>query len=316
MSNIILTTNCNRKCSYCFAKDNLNSPMHFNINDFIKVVNWLEKNKRSIYRIGFLGGEPTTHPNFTDFLSYTLSKRLNTLIFTNGVIEDDSFYNNVLNIAFKYGVKNSSDLGFLVNVNEEKIRSEKETFLQKRFFKEFGRVSTLSFNIFEESFNPMFLLDIIQKYSMKRSIRLGIAAPLGNSNKYLDTKFYKIAAKKIIELGNEATKKDIAIGFDCGFVRCMFSDEDMKQIEGIKKENIVFDCGPIIDIYPNLEITNCYPLSRKERFSIEDYSYSEIQEKFRTIIRNMSNIFEECDSCNFYLSKECDGGCKAHKAYA
>jgi len=314
MSNIILTTHCNRKCSYCFAKDNSNNHMQFSIDNFIKVVDWLHAD--NIYRVGFLGGEPTTHPNFIDFLSYTLSKRLNTLIFTNGMIEDDSIYDKVLDTALKYGVRSSSDLGFLVNVNERKFRSKKEIFFQERFFKSFGRVSSLSFNIFEETFDPMFLIGIIQQYNMKRVVRLGIAAPLGNSNMYLNTKFYKTAAKKIIEFGKEATKKDIAIGFDCGFVRCMFSDDDMEQINNIKTENIVFDCGPIVDIYPNLEVTNCYPLSRKERFRMEDYTYSEIQKKFREAVISMDNIFEECDSCNFYISKECDGGCKAHKAYA
>lgn len=80
MSNIILTTNCNRKCPYCFAKDNISRPMQFNMKNFIKAVDWLSKDTTAINRVGFLSGEPTTHPNFFEFLSYTLSKKLISLI--------------------------------------------------------------------------------------------------------------------------------------------------------------------------------------------------------------------------------------------
>jgi organic radical activating enzyme len=36
------------------------------IEDFIYVLNFLTKSKS--YEIGLLGGEPTLHPNFLDFL--------------------------------------------------------------------------------------------------------------------------------------------------------------------------------------------------------------------------------------------------------
>lgn len=316
MSNIILTTNCNRRCPYCFAKDNISNPMQFSVENFIRVIDWLEKDNNAIHRIGFLGGEPTTHPNFFDLLSYTLSKKLNTLIFTNGIIEDPNFYKNILDLARGYGVKNSSDLSFLVNVNEKKYRSKDEIYLQDRFLKEFGRVSTLSFNIFEESFDPMFLISLIEQYNLKRNLRIGLAAPIGNSNKYLEVGHYKTVASKIIKLGIETTKHNIILGLDCGFIKCMFSDEELNQLESIKTDKVTFDCCQIIDIYPNLEVSNCYPLSRLKRLNINDFdSLNDMAENFKDSLKNIPHIFNECGDCKFLINKECDGGCKAHKAY-
>jgi len=315
MSNIILTTECPRKCKYCFAKDNQEDHMQFDMENFKKVVDWLLADDYLITRTGLLGGEPTTHSQFIEFLDYLLSKRLSTVVFTNGMVEDDAFYQKVIETAQRNEVKHVQDLVFCVNINEEKYRGSKEKRLQHRFLSNLGRVSTISFNIFEPDFNPYFLIDTIKEYKLFHSIRLGLAAPLGNRNDYLDPDFYRPVAEKLIEFGKEAYKANITIGFDCGFTRCMFYEEVLKELNESKSWKLSFDCGPTIDIYPNLEVSSCYPLSKVLRTKMKDWErYADLYEHWIKETINLHPIYNRCLSCDHYSKMKCSGGCRAHRA--
>ena len=312
--NLILTTDCQRKCSYCFAKDNQNNPMQFTMDNLVKTMHWLEQEKHILDRIALLGGEPTIHPQFIEFLEYLLPKKLGILVFTNAMVEDVDIYNKIVGVAVKNRVRDFPQLGFCVNINESKYRTDKEEILQTLFFKKLGKVSMLSFNIFEETFDPYFLIEKINEYSLIKSIRLGIAAPLGNRNNYLKIESFPKISKKIVNFMKEVAKQNIFIGFDCGFTRCMFSEEDIQDIKNLNN-NITFDCGPSIDIYPNLEISSCYPMSVVLREKMENYEspthlFSYWQSKFN----NYKPIYDKCETCNYFLDLICNGGCKAYKA--
>ena len=313
--NLILTTDCQRKCKYCFAKDNINSPMQFTMENFKKAIDWINLEREVVERVALLGGEPTKHPLFIDFIKYLLPKKLGILVFTNAMVEDSNFYTNVIKSAVENGVRNFPELGFCVNMNEPKYRSDKENELQDLFFKRLGRVSSLSFNIFEESFDPYFLIDIIKKYNLVGNIRLGLAMPLGNRNNYLEIESYHNVAKKIMQFIRETTKNKIFVGFDCGFIRCMFSEEDIKELDTLKTSSIMFSCGPSIDVYPNLEITSCYPMSKILKIKMTDYSsISSLFSYWEQELAEFKTIYDKCTECNYLTSNECDGGCKAYKA--
>jgi radical SAM protein with 4Fe4S-binding SPASM domain len=312
--NLILTTDCQRKCSYCFAKDNQNNPMQFTMENLMKAIFWLEQEKHMFDRIALLGGEPTIHPQFIEFLEYLLPRRLGILVFTNGMIENIEIYSKIVDVASRNGIRGFPQLGFCVNINESKYRIDKEEALQTLFFEKLGKVSMLSFNIFEEKFDPYFLIEKIKKYSLIKSIRLGIAAPLGNRNNYLKIESFSKVSSKIVSFMKEATKQNIYVGFDCGFVRCMFSEEDLLDIKDLCG-NITFDCGPSIDIYPNLEISSCYPMSTVLREKMENYKspthlFSYWQSKFN----DYKPVYDRCETCNYFSNLICNGGCKAYKA--
>lgn len=314
MSNIILTTECPRKCSYCFAKDNANTPMSFQMGNFIKAIDWLSTDTDITPRVGLLGGEPTAHPKFLEFLDYTLSKKLNTLVFTNGMMEEEDIM-KVIGIAEKNGVKHTEDFGFCVNVNEFKYRSQKEQRLQTRFLEILGRVSVLSFNIFEEKCDFDFLVDLINQHNMIKSIRFGLAAPLGNRNHFMDPGGYDVIAQKLTDFTALRNKHDIAIGLDCGFPRCMFNKEQKAVIRDSKLDVFSFDCGPTMDIYPNLEVGSCYPLSKLFREKMEDWdTYGKLYFHWLKETDKLEPMYEKCHDCEYFENKSCGGGCRAHKA--
>jgi len=201
-------------------------------------------------------------------------------------------------------------LYFALNINEEKYRTEKEDGLQHNFMKKLGNLIYPSFTIHDKDIDLLFLKDLINKYNLDNTIRLGLAMPVrpGN-NKYLPIEYYSNVAKSIVKLSNNSN--DITIKLDCGFPLCMFSSEDIEELKQNEKNDFVFVCGQPIDIYPDLTFTNCYPLSKKYKDSIS---------KFKTILdlyRFLEDGFaapcgiyiEQCAKCSFF-KKECAGGCK------
>ena len=313
--NLILTTDCQRKCQYCFAKDNLENPMQFTMENFKKVIDWIETDIRDVDRIALLGGEPTLHPDFINFIKYLLPRKLGILVFTNAMVENKDFYKDIIDIAIENSVSSFPELGFCVNINEPKYRSKKENELQNLFFERLGRVSSLSFNIFEKEFNPYFLISTIKKYGLVKNIRLGIAVPLGNRNKHLKVEYYSNVAIKIMEFIRLAVEHKIIVGFDCGFTRCMFTEKNLQELNSLKTGSITFDCGPSIDIYPSMEATSCYPMSHILRENILDYtSFRELFYIWKQKFNKFNNIYLECIDCTHYIHYNCDGGCKAYKA--
>lgn len=313
MSNIILTTTCQRRCKYCFAKNTSETSLYFSDENFDKVLHWLLPDTSLVQRVALLGGEPTLHPNFTNFLDKLLTSNLKTVIFTNGMITNSDLFNSIINIAYKHNITSANQLGFCINVNEKKYRTTKEDILQDMFLKKLGKVSCISFNIFEETFNPYFLIDIVKKYKTMPAIRLGLAMPIKN-NEYLKINSYVEVAPKIVKFITEATKNNITVGFDCGFIKCMFTEEEIKKLHSLKIDTLTFDCSPTVDIYPDLKISNCYPLAIDEKINMYDYkSYTDVYLYFKNKLSNSEPIFDKCNSCDYFISGSCSGGCKAYK---
>lgn len=314
MSNIILTTDCQRKCSYCFAKDNHESHIQFNMENFVTAIDWIQKENPYLERIGLLGGEPTSHPDFIKFVDYLLSKRLSTIVFTNGMIEDSSFYESIIQTARKNEVRNITDFSFCLNLNEPKYRSKNEERLQDLFLKNLGRVTTMSFNVFEKNFNPNFLFDVIKNYNTAPMIRFGLASPLGNDNNFLDPENFIEVGKKLIDFCGIATDKGLRVSFDCGFTACMFLENS--SLDKLKQLNVdlwLHNCGPTIDIYPNLEVASCFPTSRQLREKMENWINSvSLYDYWDKKLKEVPPIYEKCNSCEYYTSNKCFGGCKAH----
>ncbi len=80
-----ITNICNAGCSFCnFAVDKLPKQQRKSVSskDGIKAIDILHRH--GIRFIIFTGGEPTVHPNLEDFLIYSKSLNINTLLVTNG----------------------------------------------------------------------------------------------------------------------------------------------------------------------------------------------------------------------------------------
>ncbi len=305
MANLILTSDCQRNCAYCFAQGNKDSGTAFTWEDFITATNFIATGPKII---NLLGGEPTLHEDFIKMLEYLILNDFKIQVFTNGMLSGKQL-NELINLLNRV-VLREKQLYFAVNVNSEALRTEDETELQSRFFSSMDRLAYPSFTIHEKDINLLFLADIIEKYYLDPTIRLGLSIPvIGGKNKYLPLSLYDNAAKSIINLAENSP--GITITFDCGFPLCMFSLEEAAKLNSNEENDFMFMCGQPVDIYPDLSMTNCFPLSNMYKINISEFTdmpsvYKHFEEGFMTPV----GIYgKKCQECTFFR-KVCFGGCK------
>jgi len=314
MANLLLTESCNRSCPYCFAKDYMQSTENdfLSWDDLIYVVDFLEASGEK--RISLLGGEPTIHPKFVDFVKYLNQRGSTTNVFTNGIVS-----NNHLE-EFKTYLSDipKNKFYFTCNVNHPDICSEKELLQTSKFFEIFGERISLSLNVYKPDFDWQYAIDYIEKFNLKKHIRLGITHPIpGEVNLSIKKTDMPAMAKRIMFYIDKLDEKKISLGFDCGMPLCLFSDEDLGKLYKNAGHKLRFDCGIPVDIGPQLDVWSCFPLSNFNKKSIYDFdSLQEIKDfynKHNKKIREKGyGLFAECKTCHHFKTGICAGGCLAH----
>jgi len=163
MANLLLTEKCVRSCPYCFAKEYLKESKESLLSweNLIYIADLFEASNEK--HLSLLGGEPTLHPDFIDFVMYLHQRNFKINVFTSGIMSDEK-----LKTAQKY-LSNIpvENLSFVCNYNHPNSSTVNETKQINKFFKHFSKYISLSFNLYHEDFDFAFLVDAIQKYDLK-----------------------------------------------------------------------------------------------------------------------------------------------------
>jgi cyclic pyranopterin phosphate synthase len=313
MANILLTEKCTRACPYCFAKEYLKESTENMLSweNLIYIADLFESSNEK--HLSLLGGEPTMHPDFIDYLLYLYQRRFHVNVFTNGMMP-----NKILEVAKEFLLKIPVDnLSFVCNYNHPDISTEKETQQIHQFFETFSPYISLSFNLYKKDFDVTFLVDAINRYGLKRHIRLGLAQPIpGQKNECLTLDEVRDIAGNFRNQLELLEQNRISMGFDCGMPLCIFSNEDLGRLFKLNRGRIKFYCEPAIDIGPDMQVWACFPLSNYERKSLYDFdNVEEIRKCFsqqHNDLRKRNGIFEECPECAYFKEKLCACGCLAH----
>ena len=315
MANILLTQQCVRSCPYCFAKKHMADSVPDDIltwDNLIYIADLMEHSNEM--GVSLLGGEPTLHPHFVDFVLYLLERRFHVNVFTSGILGEKMF-----NECERFLGNVSPDrLSFVCNVNNPDKSSFSELENVRRFLKTFGHLSTPGFNIYKHDFNIDFILQYVNEFGLKRHLRVGLAHPIpGQHNIYVPIDKMKLMAERIISYLPVLERLKIKAGFDCGFPLCIFTEEQVGKLFKHNNGRLSFGCGPAIDIGPDMTVWGCFPLSNTHKRSIYEFDsmhdirnyYRDIHHKVRT---EVSGIFGDCDDCVYREEELCMGGCLAH----
>jgi len=314
MANLLLTEKCVRSCPYCFAKEYLKESEEnlLSWEDLIYIADLFEASNEK--HLSLLGGEPTLHPDFVDFVLYLHQRKFHLNVFTSGIISEKR-----LDVAKEYLLKIPVDnLSFVCNYNHPKTSTANETKQINRFFMHFSKYISLSFNLYQKDFDFTFLVDAILKYDLKKHIRLGLAQPIpGQKNECLSINEIRGMTANLRKQLDILEKNRISIGFDCGMPLCVFSNEDVGRLFKLNRGRVPFSCGPAIDIGPDMQVWACFPLANYERKSLYDFNnVAEINNYFsirqNNIRKEQCGIFEACQTCTFLKEDLCKGGCLAH----
>lgn len=312
MANILLTSRCTRSCPYCFAqKEMADSPSRImSWENLIYIADLLKASGEK--GVSLLGGEPTLHPDFVDYVLYLAERGLNVNVFTNGIMSPSK----LAEIKDHLSGLSTDRFNIVCNLNNpEQTPAPKQH--QKRihdFLSAMGRWTQPGFNIYRVDFDLAFIFDSVNQYGMKRKLRLGVAHPVPwASGMHIKPEDMGTVIERLYSYRPLFDRFRLKFGPDCGFPICKFSDEQLGWFYRLSGGNSRFGCGPAIDITPDMDVYACFPLSRFYRKSIFEFDtigqvaefYAGIHKKIRA---EVPGIYPECDGCVHRREEVCSGG--------
>lgn len=317
VANLSISTICNQNCAYCFtvdhlvdgnpaaAQDPLTEQGFMPLDAFQQRVEFLKRS--NIQDVRLLGGEPTLHPQFVELINRARAADMRVVVFTNGLVPEKA-------LAALEGLS-VDQCTIMVNVNQPSEPGPDNLFHQRReTLRRLGERALPGVNIYRLDCDIDFLLSLIDETDCKRTIRLGMAQPcLTGENRHIHPNQYRAVAVKIVHLARLAAKVGVKLDLDCGFVRCMFSDDDLDALRSAGA-NVGWKCNPILDVDIGGVVIHCYPLSRLARLPLTSESdAAALRRAFEARARpyRLAGVFKECSICPFKVSGECPGGCLA-----
>ncbi len=298
MPNLVVTNQCQDKCTYCFSDFQIPNN-GFSLSQVKKTVKFLKSFNRN--SINIVGGEPSLNPDFIPIVKLLLDEGLETKIFTNGKLNSKSIAELQ---KFNHG-----EFWFCVNRTNEFLATE-----IKNLYRKLGWRIQLNLTIYHGKQNIHHIFREISDYKLNNYYRVGIALPVWPEKKrmFLKPYEYKEAADKLFYSIKEGISKNMSPTFDCGFPYCFFSAEQRLYFD---KNGIEFssNCGVIPDILPDFTVIPCFPLARLKKPIGKKSNRQKIENSYNKILKEFSYkpIFDECDNCDDLKSKNCCGGCAA-----
>lgn len=316
MANILLTNKCVRECPYCFAGQEMaHSPgsEYISWENVIYLADLLQASGER--RVSLLGGEPTLHPEFLDILLYFIERGFNVTVFTCGIMSKTKL-DDLKEHATGLSVSRAN---FVCNMNnpEQTKTSESETEKLHAFLSALGPWTMPAFNIYRPDFELDFIFDLVERYGLKKRLRLGIAHPIpGAPNEAIRVDDIGRVIERLYAYKDAFDKLRLRPSFDCGFPLCRVTDEQLGWLVRLSGQ-IDFKCRPAIDITPDMHVYCCFPLSALNRKSVFEFdSFKQIVTYYRGLQKRIrserAGIYEECGSCNHRSEGTCAGGGACH----
>ncbi|NIR47807.1 radical SAM protein [candidate division KSB1 bacterium] len=310
MANILLTTVCNRACSYCFAKEKMTQKPHqeMSMENVEKVIAFLKRSNLPVFRM--MGGEPTLHSRFPEIVMKVLEEGFRIDLLSNALWNKD---HAILfeNISPEY-------LNFLLNIDHPSTYSKQQW---TRIGENLARLkdrkeNSLSFNIFENPPRADYVFELATRYEIN-SIRLSFSMPIIGPirNAYLELEEYPLLAQWVIDFAKKGESLNLKVGLDNTVPLCMFTKEQIGELVllGTVDPQKNFQCCPVVDIGPDLSIWRCFGTSEIFNAHLDDFNTLEeaweyFEEKFDKYQYKLFPL-PECNGCKYANNGKCQGGC-------
>jgi hypothetical protein len=293
-----------------------------NYDSFSKILNWLAKDPNCQEQIGIIGGEPTLHPMFNNIITvlndYCKQMGCDALIFTNG-IELKRYLSHL-----------GENIGVLLNCNSPKFQS-KESY--KKFLDTLYTAASLGMiendkircgcNIYLGLNDYSYFWNDIVDIVHPKIIRCSVVCPGGcyqkewkHQNK--KEEYYKLLKSSFMEFVENAIKRKVILSLDCNQIPyCYFSDEERQKILNVIEFTPTTVCKPAVDINSNLEVSSCfgtYDIDKEnKKILITDFKNVNELRDYLFFSKNVPKIEKnnggQCNECDFYKMKQCQGGC-------
>lgn len=320
MANLMLTKQCNLRCSYCFANEFVNRQSEeMSYENFLTCLDFLSHDPQE--RIGLIGGEPTIHPELKRMLGKLIDSPFQQVcLFTNGILLDQ-FFTELRNSKFTILI-NLNAPSSIGQANFDRTICNIDRMVNHLYMR--SQVQ-LSLNVYAPDMDYGYMLDVLKRFQMKR-LRLSVAVPNMEAGREVDPlAYFRRMAGTVRALVSDLLDIGVAPVFDCNYIPfCIFNDEDNALVsrypEVMKRSNIQHInpvCSPVLDILPDLRVVRCFGMSSLYKVNLLDFRNTrELQRHFDAEIDKLAYHIlpsDECRGCREYAAMRCSGGCYAYR---
>jgi uncharacterized radical SAM superfamily Fe-S cluster-containing enzyme len=305
--NILLNNYCNLDCNYCFANEILDKDKEkMTLDNFRWLLGLLERSNNKEVRL--IGGEPTLHPNFTDFV---LEAGKNTsinkiLIFTNGTYPER--YNYLFDVISK-----NNQVSLLINFNHKNdINSKKYNQIMNniQILSNLPINLTLGINFYKKDQDYDYIINTAKKYNCNK-IRWSLVVPNNKKKKNQNLKkYFRNHIPNIINFITDCKVNNIDPHVDCNnFPICLLDNNELRKLAMIDEHSLKTSiCNPVIDVQPNMEAMRCF-IMNNYKVNIKQFNnLQDIEKHFKDSIDSQylnKPLFNECENCaSFQLNNK------------
>ncbi|MDY6866666.1 MAG: radical SAM protein [Chloroflexota bacterium] len=296
--NILLTTDCSLDCPYCFARPLCAQPSRreLTFSELQTILDILNP-ERDVVRL--MGGEPTLHSQYPEFIKLIKERRFQVVVFTNG-----------LQSVLRETMPDLPD-EILLNLNDWSTYTRGQQRAINDNLSALGKRVGLGYTILNPSFDLSMHRKLILAYDLQPLIRLGLAQPvIGSDNAYLLNEDLPAAHQALVGWAKVLSADGLRLSMDCGFMRCLYKEAD---IEALVRAGTVlnFDCTPTLDVGPGLKVWRCFAFSNNPGVNWSDFeTLEELQAWFDAEDSENIHVY---DNCEHHLKGWCRGGCLARR---
>jgi len=314
--NIMVNNYCNLRCSYCFASTEMyekSEKQNMKEKDFFKILTYLKRN--GIKEVRIIGGEPTIHPRFKEFLQIVIRDPWfdSVFIFSNCTFSTEILYEIMVAATKKKVV-------VLPNYNEKDFLGKRGEIVDKNLktLTNCGIVKTLGINIYSEDYDYSYALDKALELGIKQ-IRWSITTPNYKLSDGFDVKAYFRGFYGVLrEFLKECREKEIYAMLDCNTIPpCVFTEEEKRELLSYKEDLFKrTDCSVILDINPQLDIFRCFGMSDGYHEKLKSKkSIGEVMESIEGEFRETEKrtLFDECGGCPVYRKQGKSCSCLVYR---
>lgn len=313
MANVVVSAVCNLRCAYCFAADHLRAwragaaPVFISRAAFEDRLDFLDRS--GINEIRLIGGEPTLHPRFPELIERARRRGKHIVVFSHGLIPEAAL------AALEALPAEAGTV--LVNLSATRLATgldEGELARRRSVLRRLGPRALPGWTIDTPAFQLDFSLALIAETGCRRALRVGLAQPLlSGRNRYLHPKQYAGVGERLAAFAPRAAAAGVTLEFDCGFVRCMFSDAELAALSEARAD-VGWRCNPVLDLDLQAQASHCFPLAGWAQTPLAGPAdAASLRARLAQQVRpyRTAGVYKECSTCPYKLNAECPGGCLA-----
>jgi hypothetical protein len=312
MANLLLTSSCNRSRPSGFAGDETSGPTGGQLlswENLIYIADFLRASGRR--QVSLLGGEPTMHPECVDFILYLLERGFDVTVATDGLLSPS----RLEKFRFYLAGAPIERLNFVCNLHDPVQPPPLPQATQRlhRFLALMGPWTQAGFNLNQVDFTLDFLFDAINRFGLKRQLRLSLAPPgPGSKAGFIQARDMRRVVERLSAYRPLFETHRVRPRLDCGVPFCQVSDAERAWLNCFRGHS-PYGCGAAPHISPDMKVSHCLPLAHYQSKSLFEFdSLEQIDRHFarqrQAIKAEIAGIYAECEGCRCQEDFGCAAG--------